>query len=113
LVLTHISRCLQRTEIQDDPKNGNFRKIQTCKIFLWRQHAVDRSTDSWLPNGEVVCNSRFLFRSAANCTLLPLRISKVPIFWVTLYNQVQSKQNKCRELEYHDGSLHVDSNWLS
>jgi hypothetical protein len=31
-------------------------------------------------NGEVVCSSRSLFRSAANCTWLPLHISKVPVF---------------------------------
>jgi hypothetical protein len=62
-------------------KNGNSEEIQTCKTFLWRQHAVHRSTDPWLPNGEVVCSSRFLFRSAANCTWLPLRISKVPVFF--------------------------------
>jgi hypothetical protein len=55
-------------------------KIQTYKTFLWRQHAVDRSTDPWLLNGEVVCGSRSLFRSAANCTWLPQRISKVSFF---------------------------------
>ena len=61
-------------------KNGNFWKTQNCKTFLWRKHAVDRSTDPWLLNGEVVCSSRSLFRGAANCTWLPLRISKVPVF---------------------------------
>jgi hypothetical protein len=50
-----------------------------CKTFLWRKHAVDRSIDPWLLNGKVVCSSRSLFRSAANCTWLPLRISKVPV----------------------------------
>jgi hypothetical protein len=69
------------------PKNGNFFKtptkieeIQTCKTFLRRQHAVDHSTYPWLLNGEVVCSSRSLFRSAANCTWLPLRISKFTVF---------------------------------
>jgi hypothetical protein len=38
-----------------------------------------------LLNSEVVCSSRSLFRSTANCTWLPLRISKVPVFCVTLY----------------------------
>ena len=66
-------------------KNGNFWKPNKTKTFLWRKHAVDRSTHPWLLNGEVVCSSRFLFRSAANCTWLPLRISKVPVFCVTLY----------------------------
>jgi hypothetical protein len=66
-------------------KKGNFWEIQTCKTFLWWQHAVDRSTDPWLLHGEVVCSSRSLLRSAVNCTLLPLRISKVPFFWVILY----------------------------
>jgi hypothetical protein len=59
-------------------------EIQTCKTFLWRQHAVDRSTDPCLLNGEV-CILRSLFRSAANCTWLLLRISKVSVFCVTLY----------------------------
>ena len=68
-------------------KNGNFWKPNKTKTFLWRKHAVARSTDPWLLNGEVVCSSRSLFRSAANCTWLPLRISKVPIFFcVTLYS---------------------------
>jgi hypothetical protein len=49
-------------------------------VRYWWQHAVDRSTDPWLLNGEVVCTSRSLFRSAANFTWLPLRISKVPVF---------------------------------
>ena len=61
-------------------KNGNFWKPNKTKTFLWRKHAVDRSTVPWLLNGEVVCSSRSLFRSAANCTWLPLRISKVPVF---------------------------------
>jgi hypothetical protein len=72
-------------QVQSDSKKGNSWKIQICKSFLWPQHAVDRSTDPWLLNGEVVCNSRSLFCSAANCTLLPVRISKVPVFWVILY----------------------------
>ena len=50
------------------------------KTFLWRKHAVDHSTDPWLLNGEVVYSSRSLFCSAAKCTWLPLRISKVPVF---------------------------------
>jgi hypothetical protein len=66
--------------LQGDTKNGNFDDIQTYKTYLWRQHAVDRSTDPWLLNGEVVCSSRYLFHSAANCTWLPRRISKVTIF---------------------------------
>jgi hypothetical protein len=71
-------------------KNGNFCKAQQkwkkSNKILWRQHAVDRSTDSWLLNGEVVCTSRSLFRSATYCTWLPLRISNVPVFFcVTLY----------------------------
>jgi len=61
-------------------KNGNFWKPNKTKTFLWRKHAVDRSTYPWLLNGEVVCSSRSLFRSAANCTWLPLSISKVPVF---------------------------------
>jgi hypothetical protein len=48
--------------------------------FLWLKYAVDLSNDPWLLNGEVVCSSRFLFLIAANCTWLPLSISKVPIF---------------------------------
>jgi hypothetical protein len=71
-------------------KNGNFwktqQKFKKSNKILWRQHAVDRSTDPWLLNGVVVCSSWSLFRSAANCTWLPLRISKVPVFCVTLYN---------------------------
>ena len=51
-----------------------------CKPFLWRNHAVDRSTVPWLLDGKVVCSLRSLFHSAANCTWLPLRISKVPVF---------------------------------
>jgi hypothetical protein len=51
-----------------------------CKTFLWWKHAVDRSTDPWLLNGKVVFSSRSLFHSAANCTWLPLGISKVPVF---------------------------------
>jgi hypothetical protein len=54
-------------------------KFKPVKHFLWRQHAVDRSTDPWLLNVEVVCSSRSLFRIAANCTWLPPRISKVPL----------------------------------
>ena len=62
-----------------------------CKTFLWRKHAVDRSTDPWLLNGEVVCSSRSLFRSAANCTWLPLRISEVLVFLcVILYTRTNS-----------------------
>ena len=67
-------------------KNGNYWKPNKTKTFLWRKHAVDRCTDPWLLNGEAVCSSRFLFRSAAICTWLPLCISKVPVFYcVTLY----------------------------
>jgi hypothetical protein len=69
-------------DIQGDTKKWELLKnstkieeIQTCKTFLWRQHPVDRSIDPWLLNGEV-CSSRSLFHSAANCTWLPLRISK-------------------------------------
>ena len=29
-----------------------------CKTFLWRKHAVDRSTVPWLLDGKVVCSSR-------------------------------------------------------
>jgi len=68
-------------------KNGNFWKPNKTKTFLWWKHAFDRSTDLWLLNGEVVCSSRSLFRNAANCTWLPLRISKVPVFCVTLYKR--------------------------
>jgi hypothetical protein len=32
-----------------------------------------------------ITSSRSLFRGAANCTWLPLRISKVPVFCVTMY----------------------------
>ena len=38
--------------------------------------------NSSLLNGELVCSPRSLFRSAANCTWLPLRISKVPVFFL-------------------------------
>ena len=58
-------------------KTGIWKTQQKCKTFLWLKHAVDLSTDPWLLNGEVVCSSRSLFRSAANCTWLPLRISEV------------------------------------
>jgi len=51
----------------------------SCKTFLWRRHAVDRSTVPWLLDSKVICSSRYLFRSAANCTWLPLGISKVPV----------------------------------
>ena len=62
-------------------KTGTFEKSQqNYKTFLWRKHAVDHSADPWLLNGEVVCSSRSLFRSAANCTWLPLCISKGPVF---------------------------------
>jgi len=44
-------------------------------------------------NPKIVCSSRSLFRSAANCTWLPLGISKVPVFCVTLYNRKISCKN--------------------
>ena len=70
-----------QTVIQGDTKKRELLNYHCfCKTFLWRKHAVDHSTDPWLLNGEVVCSSRSLFRSAANCTWLPLRISKVPVF---------------------------------
>jgi hypothetical protein len=51
------------------------------KNFIDRNWTITtcRSTDPWLLNGEVVCRSRSLFRSAANCTWLSLSISKVPV----------------------------------
>ena len=82
-----------------------------CKTFLWRKHAVDRSADPWLLNGEVVCSSRSLFRSAANCTGLPLRISKVPVF--LCYPVQWSKKGRCRTNEMRGASSHLGPNWSS
>jgi len=65
-------------------KTGTFEKPnknwRNHKTFLWRKHAVDRSTDPWLLKWRG-CSSRSLFRSAANCTWLPLRILEVPVFF--------------------------------
>jgi hypothetical protein len=84
-IQTSYQKVAQVSYIQGYTKNGNFWKTQQkfkrskhVKLFLWWQHAVDRSTDPRLLNGEVVCSSRSLFCSAA--TWLPLRISKVPVF---------------------------------
>jgi hypothetical protein len=71
-------------------KTGTFKKPNKNWTNVCRQHSVDRSTDPWLLNAEVVCSSRFLFRSAANCTWLPVRISKLPVFVCHLVYNLQS-----------------------
>jgi hypothetical protein len=58
-------------------------RTETCSRYLCnKQHISNHQTvvfDSWLIRLNVVCSSRSLLRSAANCARLPLRISKVPV----------------------------------
>ena len=61
-------------------------------------HAVNRSIVPKLLDGKVVCSSKSLTRSVANCTWLQLRISKVPVLCITLYYVIKYERKDL----YHD-----------
>ena len=64
-------------------KKGNFWKTQKNWRNPTKKNFIDRNwTITTCLLREVVCSSRSLFRSAANCTWLPLRISEVPVFFL-------------------------------
>jgi hypothetical protein len=76
-------------EIQGDTKKLELLKTPAKIVEIQQQNFIDRNwtiTTCLLrdsnPNYQsmIVCSSRSLFRSAANCTWLPLCISKVPVF---------------------------------
>jgi hypothetical protein len=58
----------------------------------------------------VVCSSRSLFRSSDNCTWLPLRISKVPVFLSPCIKQQSENTNPCLQTEHYNAYIAVPSN---